>query len=280
MSAVEVGELKRAWNAVQAGEFRCPTRVPAPEPEMAVKAASAGRPIQHESWQPTDTVIPVLGCHGWAGATTVAVALATVATAPARVVETCGVAASGLTACATAELGVSSEGWSRGTFESAGLEHATDLFAHPGEVPPPTPSDKYTLTILDVGWESSQLFCQDSWVTQTVLAAPQVVLVTSATVPGLRRLEGVLHLLSEHTDAVIAVVGPPRRRWPRHVRHSLGAKAKEADQSGHLVDVPQDATLATRGLDSSPLPSHVLASATKVFKALDLDLFTPTEGTP
>ncbi|UJH71757.1 hypothetical protein [Ornithinimicrobium sp. INDO-MA30-4] len=107
--------MKRAWNAVQAGEFRSLTRAPAapipdPEPELVVKEASTSRPAQHQSWQTTDTVIPVLGCHGWAGATTVAVALAAVATAPARVVETCGVAASGLTACATAELGVTSEG--------------------------------------------------------------------------------------------------------------------------------------------------------------------------
>jgi len=68
---VSVGELQRAWRAVQAGDFRDRSR---PAPVAAVRRPTGDR----ELWAPVEQVIPVVGCLGQAGASTVALALATV----------------------------------------------------------------------------------------------------------------------------------------------------------------------------------------------------------
>ena len=73
---VAIGELQRAWLAVQAGEFRG-------------RASSRSRVrTEHADprWAPRERVLPVVGCHPQAGASTLAVAIATAA-APARVIE-------------------------------------------------------------------------------------------------------------------------------------------------------------------------------------------------
>ena len=74
--------------------------------------------------------------------------------------------------------------------------------------------------------------------------ADRVVLVTTATVPGLRRLEGVLHELDPRPDGVaVAVQGPRRRRWPREVASCIGPRTRFLlDQD--LVEVPRDPGLA------------------------------------
>lgn len=57
----------------------------------------------------------------------------------------------------------------------------------------------------------------------------------TATVPGMRRLEGVLHLLPDTTTVVVAVVGPRRRRWPREVAHSMGERTSDLDHADAVV---------------------------------------------
>ena len=76
---VYLGELQRAWEAVQAGRFRSTAR-----PKTAGHTAA---PVSACEWFPAETVIPVIGAGGGVGATTLALALATTSTAPARVVE-------------------------------------------------------------------------------------------------------------------------------------------------------------------------------------------------
>ena len=83
MTVVSVAELRRAWQAVQDGRFR-PGSTDLPRRRMHARQAGAGAGAP---WNPGVPVLPVLGCHGSAGATTVAAAVATALELPVRVVE-------------------------------------------------------------------------------------------------------------------------------------------------------------------------------------------------
>ena len=76
MTAHSVAELREAWRAIEAGEF-------AHGPRSAPTARSAAT-----VWTPapSERVVAVVGCAGGVGASTVALALATAAAVPARVV--------------------------------------------------------------------------------------------------------------------------------------------------------------------------------------------------
>ena len=264
-SAVGAEELKRAWQAVQAGDFRS-------HPSASQRPAA---PSSHETgrqpWEPHETVLPVLGCAGSAGATTLALSLATAAAADtagcARVVECCTVTASGLAPASTAELGRHPTGWLQGTRGEVLLERSSDTFLSPDEVPPPTDAaPSVGLTVLDVGWELGRLLASPSWLSDRVLHADHVVAVATATIPGLRRLEGALALL-EGTRVLGAVLGPPRRKWPRGLEPSLGALSRQLDQRGALHLIPLDRGLAARGLDSEALPTRLLTAADHLLRA-------------
>ncbi|WP_344252351.1 hypothetical protein [Terrabacter carboxydivorans] len=222
----------------------------------------AGTSTPDVGWEPVEPVLPVIGCHGGAGATTVALAVATAA-GDARVIEYATATASGLAAAASAELGHTSS-WSQGRRDRVLLERITANVTGPQDVPLPTaPTQPVGLSVLDVSWELSQLLAGSSWLAEQVRGAPTVIAVTSASVPGLRRLEGALALLDDHevADVVAGVVGPRRARWPRGVAASVGSRTRELDRCGRLVEVPPDAGLAARGLDSQPLPPALLSAA-------------------
>ena len=130
-----------------------------------------------------------------------------------------------------------------------------------GEIPVPEPADPHiTLTVLDIGWEIGQALATPSWVGEQLLSAQHVVVVTTATVPGIRRLEGALALL-DTVHVVAAVVGPRRRRWPRSIQGGMGPLVRGLDDRGDLVQIPADKQLAARGLDSTPLPPPLLSAA-------------------
>ncbi len=261
-AAVSVQELKRAWLAVQAGQFRR-------HPGMDTTRAAGSDPTRPshtvgQAWEPTEAVLPVVGCAGSVGATTVALALATAAAdtiGPARVVECCTVTASGLAAAPTAELGQHPTGWVQGARGHVLLERGSDIFIGPDEVPIPADTPHpVTLTVLDVGWELGQLLASPSWLADQLLQARHVVAVTTATIPGMRRLEGALALL-DGVPVVVAVLGPRRRKWPRGVEHGMGALTRRLDQDGRLHQIPLDRGLANRGLDSEELPPPLLTAA-------------------
>lgn len=269
--AVSVQELKQAWRAVQAGKFR-----PRPS-EPAHARAAGGHPnsTSHtvmQAWMPSEAVLPVVGCAGSVGASTLAVALATAAIAtigPARVVECCSATASGLAGASTAELGQHPSSWIQGTRGGVLLERGNDIFLAPDEVPIPADTPHpIALTILDVGWELGQLLARPSWLADQLLQAHHVVAVTTATIPGLRRLEGALALL-DGIPVVAAVLGARRQKWPRGVEHSMGALTRQLDQTRHLHQVPLDRDLATRGLDSKALPPSLLTAAGHLLHATE-----------
>ncbi|MEJ7742393.1 MAG: hypothetical protein WKF73_07505 [Nocardioidaceae bacterium] len=138
-------------------------------------------------------------------------AIATAADGPARVIECSPITASGLAAASTAELGVHVSGWVQGTRDQVVLERTGMVLVGVHEVPEPSePERDVHLTVLDVGWELGQVMATPSWLSEHLRAAPLVVLVTVATIPGLSRLEGALGLLGPGR-AVVAVRVPRRK---------------------------------------------------------------------
>lgn len=290
--AVAVGELKRAWSAVQAGAFRQSREAGvAPEAPLLARTRPATPPALlargpgvSSRWEPVlgERVLPVLGCAGSVGTTTVALAIATQAAAggtATRVVECCTVTSSGLAAASTAELGLDPSGWVQGTRDQVLLERASHVLVSVDEVPCPAPIDvrPVDLTVLDIGWEIGQLVATASWLGDEIKDAPAVVVVARPTIPSFRRLEGALELLAGHVEAghvTVGVIGPRRRKWTKGVEHSAGPRTRAALDSGHVVEVPEDRVLAVAGLDSTPLPPGVLAAASKL-----LELTTVGENT-
>lgn len=271
--AVGIDELRRAWHAVQEGRFVERGRVDRGAVPRPARSAPGDR-----GWCPGEDVLPVVGCLPQSGATSLALAIATQAS-PARVVECSPPTASGLTAAATAELGRTSSGWSVGRRDHVRLARPSGHHLSADELP--TPEDApigITLTVLDVGWEIGHVLASGGWLSATVDAAPHVVVVGTATVPGLRRLEGTLTLL-DPTRAAVVVRGPDPRRWPRELAAAMGPATRDRHRTGRLVVVPSDKRLALRGIDSTPLPPALLTVARDLLRRVGV-AGHPLKGTP
>jgi len=256
---VAVDELKRAWHAVSSGEFRTgPGTGKGPRGRRAAVVTT---------WSPaaSEHTIAVLGCAGSVGASTIALAIGLAATAPVRVVECCSVTVSGLAAASTAELGLHPTDWRQGKRDHVLLERASEVLAGVDEVPlPPATESEHQLTILDVGWEASQLLATDCWLAEAVRTADQVVLVTTATIPGMRRLGVAIDLLSTNWQPehlALAIRGPRRKKWPRGLEHAGGPALRRALDADRCVEIPEDRELAVNGLDSRPVPAPLISAA-------------------
>ena len=249
---VGVDELKRAYRAVQAGTFRRGHHLSRPRP----------------GWTPTTPVLSVVGACAGSGASTLALALATAAGA-ARVVECASPTAAGLTAAPTAELGLDPGGWIRGSRGAVFLERPADTMGGPHEVPNPRPSDDDGLVVVDIAWELGTVLAGHGWLTDLLEGPGPVVLTAPATVPGLRRLDAALGMLS-HALPVLALVGTRRRPLPRPVTSALSALSRAHDLTGRVVHVPVETRLRTHGVDSTPLPPTLLRAATEVLTLTDL----------
>jgi hypothetical protein len=258
---VDIDELKHAWRAVEAGEFR--TRSAAAG--RRDRAATSTAPWTSAAGERT---IAMIGCAGSCGTSTVALAAGLAAADPVRVVECCSVTASGLGAASTAELGLHPTGWRQGKRDHVLLERTSDVLSDPAAVPVPTDADHDNqLTILDVGWEAGQLLTTSCWLADAVRSADRLVLVTSATVPGMRRLGGVLDLLTGHwlpEQVTVAVLGPRRKKWPRGAEPSGGPAVRRALAGTGLVEIPTDRGLAVTGLDSRPVPTALISAARRL----------------
>lgn len=248
MTAYSVTELRDAWRALDSGQF---TRT-----SQRSHVTVAVPPVP--AWQPSlgERVVAVVGCAGGVGASTVALALATATGVPARVVECCPPIGSGLSAAATAELGVA-DGWLRGSRGIVLLERptgATRMMASPV-------SSSVDYTILDADW-TALTSPNITWVSPTLATLDQIVLVTSATVPGLRRLESCAAILGR--DALAVIVGPSAKRWPRPVKiEAAGLTARV-----QILDFPLDPRLHVTGLTPDPLPAPLLKAAENMLAVL------------
>src|SRR5690606_19653630 len=100
------------------------------------------------------------------------------------------------------------------------------------------------------------------WVEQQVDTAETVLLVTSATLPGLRRLDVAASVLGPQR-CVVAVVGAARR-W-RPSSWAVSSPTLRALQStGRLFPVATEKHLARAGLSSAPLPPRLLKAAATI----------------
>jgi hypothetical protein len=263
--AVSVDELQRAWAAVQAGNFRR-------DPSRAKGRTARPTPPAGSEWIPAagELAVAVIGAAGSVGASTVALALGLAAPEPVRVVECCSVTTSGMAAASTAELGLHESGWRQGRRDHVLLERGSEPLIHIDDVPTPTESGhEGQLTVLDVGWDLVQVLATGCWLGDATRSADALVVVTTATVPGMRRLEAALGLLGNNR-AVVAVVGPRRKRWRKGVAHSAGPATRRALAAERCVEIPEDRALAAAGLDSRPLPDAVLDAGRQLLARLDL----------
>ena len=217
----------------------------------------------------------MIGSAGSVGASTVALATGLAAAAPVRVIECCSVTASGLAAASTAELGLHPTDWRQGKRDHVLLERASEVLAGVDEVPLPTEAQNETqLTILDIGWETGQLLATDCWLAEAVRAADQIVLVTTATVPGMRRARGrhrpAVHQLAARADRCSPSAGPRRKKWPRGLEHAGGPAVRRALDADRCVEIPEDRELAVNGLDSRPVPAPLISAARQLLEPAHL----------
>lgn len=267
---VAVDELARAYRAAGAGVFRrgaaCldeetrpQTRHSGTEVDQApIRSAAADGPAVG----PAKRVVVVCGAAPAVGTSTVALALAGAVSGKARVVECCSASASGLAAASTAELGEFGQGWVRSDRDGLVIERRADRAGGPSEVPAPVAGQQGAWTFLDCSWDVEGLVRSDGWLAEQVRSAAAVVLVTRATVPGVRRLDVALCLLGE--PRAVAVLVGAGRRWPRPVQQAASAAVRRLRARGRLVCVPNDAHLALSGLTPDPLPAAVRMAGVRV----------------
>jgi hypothetical protein len=296
-NTTSIDELRRAWRAVEAGEYRtvrggldARRRGASALGEVRDRGVE-GAATEPAQWIPAvgERVIPVIGCAGSVGASTLAVAIAVAAAehAPVRLLECSSLSASGIAAATTVELGLNEAGWAQGHRNCESIEYGRDMLlertglvlAGPAELPLPMPLDcgagGLRVTVVDVGWEVGQALASRGWLGEHVRRAPALVLVAVATVPGLRRLETALDLLSQHAaepqhqHLVVAIRGFPRHRWPKGVSHSAGPRTRALLREGRTIGIPYDPHLAVQGLGSAPLPKPLGTGAAEVLRHLD-----------
>lgn len=257
---VAVSELQAAWRAVQAGQFGPGTRPVQPD------AAPTQPSGEHGGLDPKGDVVLVVGAHRGAGATTLALAICTAAGGPAHLVECAPTVGSGLVAAATAELGQVGP-WCRGTRGPVVLDR---LGGPAPRFDPPIPQSAphgIGLTVLDPARDVAELLADQDWVAHRVRAAKAVVLATTATIPGVRRLEASIDQLAPRA-VVAALLGPTRRRWPRPVASATGPLTRELATTGRLVTIPHCRALAVGGVTAACLPAGVVAAAGEVLEQI------------
>lgn len=239
-----VGELRRAWAALEAGQF-------AKDEDLHGSGTT---------WTPAvgERVLPVVGAHSNAGASTLALAIATVA-APARVVECATTPRSGLVGAATAELGPR-DGWLRGTRDQVLLERWDDEHAL---MPPPPLASDLEMTVVDVG-SRLPAHAASPWLSEALGGILPVVVVGDFSLPGIRRVQ---QAIAEPWGGsrVLALRGPGPQRSPRYLRRALD----DIDSSLPLVHIPDDQRLRLRGVDTAPLPPLLLAAAQQILTVLE-----------
>jgi hypothetical protein len=247
VATVTVTELQAALRAAWAGQFAAGARA----------AETPTRPPQTgPCWALSGHVVMVVGCHGGAGASTVALAMALAAGESGRSVRLLDCASaerSGLLTAVDAELGVE-PGWRRGRRARLPIDRVADVLASAADVPAPPdePLGPVEVTVVDSGWGATGVLSGGSWLAQVAEPAA-VVLVARATIPALRQLEQAMAMCCH--NPVVAVQGPSRR--DRSVHATAGPQLLAAHAAGLVVSVPSNRHLAAHGISSAPLPQGV-----------------------
>ena len=201
----------------------------------------------------------VLGAHPWAGASTVAVALADAAAAGSRshvhLVDAASPESSGLVCAAEREISSSVDGWMLGRRGNVEVRRPTRAVTTPGAIPPfDAPPEGFV--VVDAGWPLVALQNESGWL-PTLLRTARLVVVSRATVPGASRAETALHRLGRD-EITLAMVGA--RRLPDLLVASGGPRVKQLYDAGRIVAVPHDKRLAMHGVDASAAPRGIAAA--------------------
>lgn len=225
-----VGELQRAWAAVERGDFRGDTGE-----------------AQISQWEFAEQTLLIVGAEHRVGATTVALALAEGRAVKTRLVEVAPPAESGLTAAPAAELRRVA-GWCRGSRGSVMIERPENSPEEQSELRPLATDAE--VTIVDAGAFADAA----RGPLGALLRSTPTVVVAVATAPGLRRLSAVLTQLE---PAAIVVRGPGVKRWPAVVWAEVTPQLRAVIEGGRLHSMPTDRRLAVSGLTPGPLPRAV-----------------------
>jgi hypothetical protein len=245
---VTVTELQAALRAAWAGEFAAGSMC---------WSTPAFPPQTGPCWALSGQVVMVVGCHGGAGASTVALAMALAAGESGRSVRLLDCASaerSGLLTAVDAELGVE-PGWRRGRRARLPIDRVAGVLASAADVPAPPDESlgAVEVTMVDSGWGAAGVLSGGSWLAQAAETAV-VVLVARATVPGFRQLEQAMAMCCH--NPVVAVQGPSLR--DRSVYATAGPQLSAAHAAGRVVSVPSNRRLASAGITSARLPQGVL----------------------
>ena len=204
---VTVAELQAALRAVWAGNFRTGSGLASTVPPGCKLSG---------------LVVMVVGCHGGAGASTVALSVAEAlgeAGRSVRLLDCASPQRSGLLTAVDAELGVDGSGWRQGRRARLPIDRVVDALASATDVPAPpeVPLGAAEVTVVDTGWGAVDVLAAESWLAQAAESAA-VVLVARATIPALRQLEQALATCPG--NPVVAVLGPIW--WHRGVHATAG----------------------------------------------------------
>jgi hypothetical protein len=252
---VTVAELQAALRAAWAGQFRT---------DSGRGSTRARRPQAQAGIALPGRVVMVVGCHGGAGASTLALAVAQAALESgrsARLLDCASPRRSGLLTAVDAELGLDGSGWRRGRRARLPIERVCDALASATDVPAPPqqPPGGVEFTVVDAGWGAADVLTGDSWLAQEAGSAV-VVLVARATIPALRQLEHGLATCPG--DPFVAVLGPTR--WARSVHATAGRLLDTAQAAGRVVRVPLDRHLSATGITCAPLPKAVVQAGRQI----------------
>jgi hypothetical protein len=252
---VPLGEVLGAVLALKRREFR----------RNSGPAATSSTPPVVWRTEPGEVPVVVLGCGGSTGATTVALLLAEAA-GRSRVVECAPGGRSGLAGASTAELGATANGWVEGSRGDVRIQRRREHAQSPDAVPLPVPGWPGGVTVVDAWWDLRQVLASGGWLADLVRGCPRVVLVARATLPGMRQLESDLALVE--AERCWAVATCLATRLPRTVEHSLGVRTSELRQTGRLISLPDDRSLALSGITTEPLPRSFTRSASLLTREL------------
>ena len=223
----------------------------------AARRQQAQLPIHASVAQPTSgatpkLVVSVVGAHPCAGATSVATALADAAAASSgRKVTLIGLTSSrSQTIRGVADVEVES----RVPGLRAGKRNRIQVFAH--------------LNSSDADVDLSAALSDVSIIDGPSSYSNRTVVVCRPTVPSTQAAAHTLR--ASGSDVVLAVLGA--KRWPRAVAMLLSPALHQADEQERVVFVPDNPTLRTYGVDTSPTPGPILAATTRLLTVLCPDL--------
>ncbi len=230
------------------------------------EAVGASQSVAADSTTHADgtKVVVVVGAHPWAGASTVALALADAAALGEQgvlLVDAAARKSSGLVGVTDRELGVGADGCSVGRRGAVEVRRAAVPGREPAQLMSPRSQDG--VVVVDAGRCVSQ---PGSW--QELATRSLLVLVCRATIPGFRAAEVALNQFGRR-DALLAAVGSGRLSGV--VQASAGLRVAEVRDHHRLVCFPHHGRLDVEGLDDRPLPKALLTSAGQVWTALSGD---------